>query len=244
MKTAKTKTGARLRSARIQAGMNQADVAKRLSVSGATVSNWETGRSKPNTGQLAELEEFLRALDGVTGGNEPLVMPYTAWLARERNQRGMTVYELASKSGVSEQAIYSIESGRSTNPQTKTRKALGRALGAKEPDEVAVAAVESALIPNLGSLVDFDTSQSQTWPRDPGVYVFYDISDRPIYVGKAADIRQRIGQHQEKFWFKPPIVERGSYIRIDDENLRSQIEKILIGFLKSNAVMNRQFVER
>jgi transcriptional regulator with XRE-family HTH domain len=244
MKKAKTKLGASLRAARLQAGMNQADVAQRLSVAPATVSNWETGRSRPNDGQREELDTFLRAFDGVEAGTEPLVMSYSAWLARERNKREMTVYELAKKSGISEQAIYSIESGKSANPQTKTRVALGKALGEREPDDVASATVEAALIPDLGSLIDFDTSDAGTWPREPGVYVFYDISDRPIYVGKAANIKQRIGQHVEKFWFKPPIVERGSYIRIDDENLRSQVEKILIGFLKSNAVINRQLVVR
>ena len=69
------------------------------------------------------------------------------------------------------------------------------------------------------------------------MYVFYDISDRPVYVGKAAVIRDRVRNHYEKFWFKSPIVDHAAYIEIQDERLRTQIEQILIKFLKSNAVL-------
>jgi len=50
--------------------------------------------------------------------------------------------------------------------------------------------------------------------------------------------------HNDRFWFKRPIVERASYIPIKDKNLRRQIETILIKFLKSNAIINKQGVER
>ena len=57
-------------------------------------------------------------------------------------------------------------------------------------------------------------------------------------------MRRRISEHGEKFWFKPPIVESGSYIEIADKRLRKQIETLLIKFLKSNAVLNIKNVER
>ena len=74
--------------------------------------------------------------------------------------------------------------------------------------------------------------------------MFYDVSQRPIYVGMSDDVRRRILDHSEKFWFKAPIVETGSYVEIKDKTLRRQVETLLIKFLKSNAVLNRQNVER
>jgi hypothetical protein len=78
------------------------------------------------------------------------------------------------------------------------------------------------------------------------VYVFYDISERPVYVGRAVKltIADRVRDHNDKFWFKRPIVDSAAYIQINDEALCTQLEQVLIKFLKSNAVLNKQFVER
>jgi hypothetical protein len=63
--------------------------------------------------------------------------------------------------------------------------------------------------------------------RGAGVaYVFYDISVRPIYIGDAGTIRDCVRNHQDKFWFKRPIVNHGAYIEIADERLRTQVERI------------------
>jgi excinuclease UvrABC nuclease subunit len=98
----------------------------------------------------------------------------------------------------------------------------------------------------IGSLTDFDPYDDESLPESSGVYVFYDITDRPVYVGKSSkrSIRTRVREHYEKFWFKRPVVDRGSYITIDDETLCTQIEQILIKFLKSNALLNKQHVDR
>jgi hypothetical protein len=103
---------------------------------------------------------------------------------------------------------------------------------------------DSNTIEGLGRFINFDPYDSRRLPDMPGVYVFYDISDRPIYVGEAQSIAHRIRQHHEKFWFKPPIVTTASYVQIADVKLRKQIEAILIKFLKRNAVLNKQHVER
>jgi len=68
--------------------------------------------------------------------------------------------------------------------------------------------------------------------------------ERPLYVGEGGNIRNRIKDHAQKFWFKAPIVDTGAYIRIDDVELRKKVETLLIKFLKSNAVLNKQNVER
>ena len=68
------------------------------------------------------------------------------------------------------------------------------------------------------------------------------VSDQ--YVGESSDLKRRLREYNEKFWFKRPIVEGASFIAIKDSKLRQQIEIILIRFLKSNAVLNKQHVDR
>jgi excinuclease UvrABC nuclease subunit len=97
---------------------------------------------------------------------------------------------------------------------------------------------------DVGTLADFDPHEEGEFPSEPGIYVLYDISERPIYVGESDDIARRLRQHGDKFWYKSPIVEAGAYVRIDDQQLRRQVEATMIKFLKSNAVINRQFVSR
>jgi len=71
------------------------------------------------------------------------------------------------------------------------------------------------------------------------VYVLYDITQRPIYAGKATKISVRIRDHRSSNWFIRPIVETGAYIEIPDATLRDQIETVLIQFPKNNAVVNK-----
>jgi excinuclease UvrABC nuclease subunit len=93
-------------------------------------------------------------------------------------------------------------------------------------------------------VTDFDPHSEDDFPREPGVYVLYDISDRPVYVGKSANIRDRIRGHVDKFWYRSPVVEKAAFVRVEDAVLRGQLEETLIKFLKSNAVMNQRLVDR
>lgn len=93
-------------------------------------------------------------------------------------------------------------------------------------------------------MTDFDPHSDDDFPREPGVYVLYDISDRPVYVGKSGNIRDRVRGHVDKFWYRSPIVEHAAYVRVDDSILRGQLEETLIKFLKSNAVINQRLVDR
>jgi transcriptional regulator with XRE-family HTH domain len=170
--------------------------------------------------------------------------PIGEWIRSERLRRGWTQLELASESGVSQGQISNLEVGRNRNPQARTRERLERALGVVVPEGVTREAEREAQVLGLGALIDFDPHEDADLPHVPGVYVFYDISDRPVYVGQASVIRNRVRDHHEKFWFKSPIVDHGAYIEIQDERLRTQVEQILIKFLKSNAVLNKQHVDR
>jgi len=159
-----------------------------------------------------------------------------------RQTKGLTVPELAAKAGISIPAIYNIENGKAQNPHSKTIAALQEALGGKFEQEGELE--KSSEIAGLGQFVDFDPHDAPAWPKEPGIYVFYDIAERPIYVGQASNIATRMRAHHDKFWFRRPIVENAAYIQVAEKKLREQIETILIKFLKSNAVLNKQQVER
>jgi transcriptional regulator with XRE-family HTH domain len=243
--------GERIRRARIRNAMSQSDLAEKLDVTQATISNWETGRSRPRAEQKTEIkrvlgdvaQERVQANDDTSA--EPGPSAFGAWLNRTRNERQMSVAELAEKSGLSAPAIYNIESGRIANPRAGTVHRLEDALGQELPAEAKREIREEATIKGVGELIDFDPHSDDDLPSVAGIYVFYDISERPIYVGQSGDIRARvIRDHREKFWFRPPITKTGAYVEIDDKALREKVETLLIRFLKSNAVINKQNVDR
>jgi transcriptional regulator with XRE-family HTH domain len=156
----------------------------------------------------------------------------------------MTVPELATRSGISAPAIYNIEAGRITNPRLETVKYLEEALGVSVPTETSKESREEATVKGVGEFFEFDPHNKNDWPDGAGIYVLYDVSERPIYVGQGSSIKRRIADHEEKFWFKAPIVTSAAYILVEDSDLRKKVETILIRFLKKNAVINKQNVER
>jgi len=97
---------------------------------------------------------------------------------------------------------------------------------------------------NVGDLIEFNPHDSRAYPTVAGIYVLYDVSERPLYIGQGGSIDKRLRSHSDKFWFKSPIVESASYVRIDNKLLRERIEALLIRFLKSHAVINRKLVDR
>ncbi len=59
--------GARLRLARLQAGLTTAELARRLGVARETVSAWEHGRQEPKA-------SYLRAIAEVTGSSADWIL--------------------------------------------------------------------------------------------------------------------------------------------------------------------------
>lgn len=220
--------------------MTQAEVAERLSVTQPIIAKWEKGSVRLNSERLEPITRVL----GISPSLEGDPSAFATWLVRTRINKGFSVAELANKSSVAIPTIYAIESGRINNPRQKTVGKLERSLGEKVPADTAAETEEQATIEGLGELVGIDPHVDDDVPAVPGIYVFCDINERPIYVGESGNIKHRLRDHRDKFWFRPPIVDTGAYIKIGDKDLRRKIETILIRFLKSNAVLNKQKVDR
>jgi transcriptional regulator with XRE-family HTH domain len=230
--------GADIKRLRVEADLTQTQLAEKMKVSQTMISAWETGRvaiSGDTEKQLSQL--FGRQRSGSSN-------PFGSWLKREREKRNWTVQELANKAKISAPAIYNIEAGRITTPRGQTKEAIADALNTTIPSDVAELVKSESEIAGLGSFLGFDPHERDEWPDAPGVYVLYDLTDRPVYIGQGRNIAIRIRDHEQKKWFLSPIVETASYIEVPDEQLREQIESLLIKFLKSNAVLNKQKVDR
>jgi transcriptional regulator with XRE-family HTH domain len=242
--------GERLRRARDRKDITQGDLAGKVGVEQSTISNWERERFVPSPEEKARLKKVLEDTwtEASANRNEdaapPQPSPFSSWLTCTRIERKISVPELAEMTDLSLAAIYNIEAGRTPNPRAETVKKLETALKEKVPAEAKVEASEDATIKGVGELFDFDPHNEDDLPSVSGIYVLYDISERPIYVGQGANIKSRILDHGEKFWFKQPIVETGAYVKIEDKSLREKVETLLIRFLKSNAVINKQKVDR
>src|ERR1041384_3716380 len=148
--------GERVRRARIRNAWTQAELAAKLEVSGATISNWETGKIVPTSSQKSKLKLVLGLLTReITQGSESGRVDggpaaFGVWLTRARLERQVSVSELAVLSGVSAPAIYNIESGRIANPRAVTVRRLEKALGQELPTEAKQEIKEEATIEGLG----------------------------------------------------------------------------------------------
>lgn len=234
--------GKEIKTRRKAAGISQAALAEAIGVTQGAVSAWETRRAAPARQQAEVLGRFFGA-DGLAAATSPS-QDYGEWLRGRREAAEMSRQQLAGAAGISAIQIYNIETGRTINPRARTRTAFERALKARAPEELVQAVEDSAEIEGVGRMTDFDPHTEEDFPREPGVYVLYDVSDRPVYVGKSGDIRRRLRDHVEKFWYRSPVVEKAAYVRVEDGVLRGQLEETLIKFLKSNAVINQRFVDR
>jgi transcriptional regulator with XRE-family HTH domain len=248
--------GPSVKKSRVRLGLTQAELGQKLvpQVGPATISQLENEHHDPSDVQRVQLRRILgqgsndcesksvHAIEKEETVEAPSAIG--SWLNRYRQEQNLSVPELASKAGLSYVAIYNIESGRSQNPQRTTISKLEAALGQKLSSEAKQEAKDEATIEGVGEWFNFDPNSEADWPSGAGIYVLYDISDRPIYVGQGQKITNRLRDHHQKFWFRPPIVQNAAYVGIDNKVLREQIEKVLIKFLKSNAVLNQQNVDR
>lgn len=190
----------RLRSFRTSEGLSQKQLAEALEVSQVTVSNWETGSTSPRKGMIAKLvSKFgpeLIDLDSLSEASLPS-SSLAQWLYAQRVGAGLTRSELATKAKITSQTVYNIERGRVTSPHPPTIEGLRSALDQRIPDfSGQIGGGRDAV--DLGDFLEFDPHDLQNLPDVAGIYVFYDISDRPIYVGQSGNIAERIASRLRK----------------------------------------------
>jgi transcriptional regulator with XRE-family HTH domain len=180
----------------------------------------------------------------LASGEKP---PLAAWLNSALQRQNWSIEDLSKQTGVNKTTVANIQLGKTQNPHIKTLQKLEKALGEKVPKEVKEEVKEDAET-GFGELVDFDPwgdDKDAPIPEIPGVYILYDVSERPVYVGKSeTSIKLRINSHKEKKWFTQPFIDKAAYVQINDIETIRKVERLLIKFLKSNAVINEQFVIR
>jgi len=166
------------------------------------------------------------------------------WLNKEMEHQNVSIQQLADKTKLTYTGIWNIVKGNTLYPREETRKKLSAALNQPVPTEVEQEIEQESAISGY-TWTDFTPSDLETVPQLAGVYVFYDVTDRPVYVGKSRhNVRSRVQDHQTRFWFKPPLVVRGSFLAIDDPEMCDKIEIILIKFLGNHALLNVKGVVR
>jgi len=166
------------------------------------------------------------------------------WLRAEMSKQSISIQELANRTGLSYPGVWNIVRGNTQYPQEATRQKISQALNSQVPTEIEQ---EIATQSSVSGYVwtDFSPYDLQTIPELAGIYVFYDITDRPVYVGKSnSNVRSRVRDHQTRFWFKQPLVMRGSFLAVPDPEMCDKIEMILIKFLGNHALLNFKGVVR
>jgi DNA-binding Xre family transcriptional regulator len=195
-------------------------------------------------GTEAEDSETLASIRRRYERMDEALPPLASWINAQMSKQDLEPQDLAEEAGISTATVKNLITGKTENPTTSTVDKVEKALGESIPEDTAEDMRQDAEVAGIGQMQSFDP-RGEDLPEGPGVYVFYDISERPVYVGKSiTDVRARIRSHREKFWFRSPIVETGEYIGSDDDDMIKSIETLLIKFMKSNAVLNKKEVER
>lgn len=248
-KWSKEKHPALLRKARASQEFTQAQLAERLGyANGSIVSQWENQVAEPG-------DEIFDKLVTIFGGDAfsddastlQEISNLGDYVRRKRINLGLTIAQVAAQIGVSYAAIWNIECGNTLSPQKRTLKGLEEVFQEKLPIKIAEEVKQEAEIEvkGVGEFLQFDPHDEKNLPETSGVYVFYDVSERPIYIGISKNIRSRIkNSHWDKFWYRPPIVQTAAYIEVKEQELRRQLEKTMIKFLRRHAVINKQDVDR
>jgi transcriptional regulator with XRE-family HTH domain len=166
------------------------------------------------------------------------------WLRAEMEKQNVSIQDLANRTDLSYQGIWNIVRGNTRYPQAATRQKLSAALNQAVPAQIEQK-IETESSVSGYVWTDFSPYDLQTIPELAGIYVFYDITERPVYVGKSnSNVRGRVRDHQTRFWFKQPLVMRGSFLAVSEQEMCDKIEMILIKFLGNHALLNFKGVVR
>ena len=137
-RTALVRLGSRLRTARMEAGLTQAQAGEVVGTTGQTIRNWETARTEPPTPAIRKLadrynvseESLMQDLAGTPVPPRPArrfrydrVAVDGSKLSDARTQANLTQVEVAYRTGLHPRAIGRYERGTS-NPHVSTLQVL------------------------------------------------------------------------------------------------------------------------
>jgi len=221
--------------------LTQSQMAEQLGISQAMVSAIEKGRTEPSSKLADKILNYSKTLEEREA--KASESDFGEWLREQRAKHNLTQAELAEKAGISLLTISFIETGKTQSPQKATISAIEKALGRGLPTEVKTEISEETEVGGLGEY--FGPFPLEDWEANvgngtPGIYVFYDILKRPVYVGQTSDLKTRIRQYEDFFWFKSPIVDSFAFIVVRDDKLRRQVEAAMIKLVGENAIFNKQ----
>jgi len=222
--------------------LTQSEMAKELGISQPVVSLIESGgmqASRKIAEKIIKLSQTIAQEEAEASEKST----FGEWLRDQRAKHNITQAQLAEKAGISQLTISFIETGKTQSPQKATVQAIEKALGKGLPTEVKSEISEETEVGGLGEYFGpFPTKDLETNVANdtPGIYVFYDILKRPVYVGQTSDLKSRIRGYQDFFWFKSPIADSFAYIVVKDEKLRRQVEAAMIKLVGENAIFNKQ----
>jgi transcriptional regulator with XRE-family HTH domain len=128
-------------------------------------------------GELAMVEE------NQDGTGKPQ-LTFGQWLSNEMTNQTVTIQDLANKTGITYTGIWNIVKGNTMYPRDETRKKLSEALNQVVPKDIELEIEKESAVEGY-TWIDFTPTDLPTVPELGGVYVFYDITDRPVYVGKS-----------------------------------------------------------
>lgn len=149
---------------------------------------------------------------------------------------GSGMREWYKRTGAREGDLVRIEKKADGVYRLSLQKGTTTPLPTKQP-ETSVPTNHDAAMP--GGWVTFDPHVVRERPQKSGVYVMFDRNGSPVYVGESEDIAKRWRQHEEKFWFKQPIVEAAAYVPLEDRAERQRLEAALTWVLRRTVLFNR-----
>lgn len=167
------------------------------------------------------------------------------WVQERRAKLGLSRQELADKAGIPYITLYFIEKHETESPRQATIDAIKKVLG-ELPKDVQTEVVDSAQggFGEYQGPFPFKEWESSIDDKTPGIYVFYDVSNRPVYIGESKDIKRRIYEHDREFWFKPPVVHKVAYLVVKDDDIRARLEAAMIALVGEHAILNKQHTRR
>lgn len=234
-----------LRSLRKKLGLTQTEMGGKLGISQGYVAQIETEavNASPRVAQkILEMSGHSPAkIESAMKKTPEREINFGDWVREQRVRQGLTQQELAKKAGISNLTVSFIENHQTESPRQGTMDAMKNVLG-ELPKGVRTEVVESAdwgfgefqgpfPFKEWEKNIDGDTS---------GIYIFYDISKHPVYIGESKNIRKRILDHDREFWFKPPIVSTIGYMVVKDEGVRAKLEAAMIKIAGETAILNKQ----